>query len=287
MAKREVEGGGEVAVTDRPAQRRPRMVVALGRGKVGKSVFLTWLAESSARRYPLRIVDADPNNPVLVRRFSDAIAPEGDGPEERRMWLEREFERLIERAGTADQEDMLLDVGGNDHLLKRMGGEMKLAELLIENGVDPVAVHLVGPDEADLRYLEDVESRGLFCPPMTVLVLNEGLVSSGRDPLKVYETILRSEVVRNVTSPARGGKLVFMPELACLREIEAAGSTPGRAVTGWREINLGLFNRTRVSAVDARADAGHEGGVGGVFAVGHVEAFPGFFFMSKSFGNSP
>lgn len=247
MAKREMEDGGEVAVMERPAQRRPRMVVALGRGKVGKSVFLTWLAESSARACPLRIVDADPNNPVLVTRFPDAVAPEGEGPEERRMWLEREFERLIERAGTAEQEDMLLDVGGNDQLLKRMGGEMKLADLLIENGVDPVAVHIVGPDEADLRYLEDVENRGLFCPPMTVLVLNEGLVSSGRDPLKVYETTLSSDVVRKVTSPARGGKLVFMPELACLREIEAKGCTPGRAMTEWRAINLGLFNHTRVN----------------------------------------
>jgi hypothetical protein len=234
MAKREVD-------TDAVGMGRPKLVVTLGRGRTGKSVFLAWLAEAVSGR--LLVVDADP--PVLSDRFPQAeTLPAGMDGEDRRVWVEGQIERMIEIAGTPDQADMLLDVGGNDILLKRLGRELKLAEMLAAAGVDPVAVHMIGPDDADLGYLREVEDRGLFCPAMTILVLNKKLVKDGRSHEAAFAPVLQSEIVGKVL--ARGGRIVSMPSLACMDEIEAKGVTPRQAMERWRDIKLGLFNLTRV-----------------------------------------
>jgi len=215
---------------DQAAPRRPKLVVTLGRGKTGKTIWLRWVAETAARSRPLRIIDADPNNQALARYFSEAELPPSVDGEDKRAWIEAQMNDIMEAAGdNARRYDLLLDVGGNDQLLRRLGKEVQIADVLEGEGVDPVAVHMLGPDDDDLRYLEDVENNNLFRPKATVLVVNAGLVPPTSDFTIAFGRVLRSEIVQRVTSPERGGRLVVMPALGCMREFESLGIPSFRA----------------------------------------------------------
>jgi hypothetical protein len=225
--------------------RRPIAVIVSGRGKTGKSLFAWWLAGTSTGQAPLKIVDADPKNQSLANRCSSAEVPPGLG-DDRRYWIEAQFDRLIADAGTPKQHDLLLDLGGGDLFLRRWGHEIDLASMLIDEGVDPVLVHMLGPDEADVSHLADVETGGIFAPPRTVVVLNAGLVPPNRSVATAFEKVLTCSAVQSVLG--RGGKLVHMPALLdCMAEFESSG-LPFDQVGGALARNaLGAINNRRVS----------------------------------------
>jgi hypothetical protein len=227
----------------RPATptRNPRVIIALGRGRTGKTVFLSWRAETAERDIPLRIIDADLNNPVLSQRYPGVDVPSGVD-DDRRIWLEKQIGDLMAAASTDARHDMLLDLGGGDLLVKQWGSDLGLASLLEESGVDVVAVHMLGPDKADLAYLEDVESRNLFCPKRTALILNRGLVSPGRSAAEAFREVLASSVVKRVRD--RGGRVAFMPPLSCMAAVERHDLKFREA--GQAHAKLGPFDPIRV-----------------------------------------
>lgn len=224
-----------------PPPRNPRLIVALGRGRTGKTVFLSWLLETARRDLPLRIIDADVNNPVLSQRYPEAVVPTGMG-EARREWLEEQLEAQMATRDTDERHDILLDLGGGDLLVKHWGAELALASTLEQSGIDVIAVHMLGPDKADLAYLEDLETHGIFCPQRTVLLMNSGLIGAGRDPGVEFADVVKSSVVQRVK--ARGGKLKFMPPLTCMNDMERCEMTFQAAALNGK--GLRLFNRTRL-----------------------------------------
>jgi hypothetical protein len=213
---------------DKPTRRPPILVIASGRGQTGKSTLLSYLAAACKRVYPLRVIDADPKNSSLSTRHADAEIPAGID-EDARVWLEAQFDRLVSEAGTIRQHDMLLDLGGGDLRLRRWGHDVALAESLIEAGVDPVLLHLLGTSDQDLAHVADLELGGVFAPPKTVLVVNSGLVPTA-SLSEAFSEAGKSEVVQSVVG--RGGRLVFMPHLGCLRDMEKDGVTFTDAVGG-------------------------------------------------------
>ena len=230
------------------ATARTKLVVALGRGKTGKSVFLRWVTESAREAgADVRVLDADPDNKALSSCFPDAeTLPPGDG-EDRRLWLEDRLNAMVEAAKSGKGGyHAVLDVGGNDRLLRALGAEVGLVDLLEESGIDTVAVHMLGPDEADLRYLEDVEATGSFKPKSVVLVLNAGLLRTGQSVNVAFRPIMDSAIAKRVLSDERGGKWAMMPSLACIREVDQSGIRSFReAATAVKQI--GLFNARRIA----------------------------------------
>src|ERR1700759_2008364 len=84
-----VEATAEISLmADVPA----KLVLALGRGKTGKSVMLRWIAETAQHNRRLRIIDADPNNSSLANIMADAERPPSDDGEDRRLWIEKQIE---------------------------------------------------------------------------------------------------------------------------------------------------------------------------------------------------
>jgi hypothetical protein len=230
-----------LGLTDR-TERRPRLVIASGRGRTGKSTLLSYLAATCSQRYPLVVVDADPKNSSLANRHPDAQVPSGIG-EDRRVSIEAKFDQLASDAGTTRQHDMFMDLGGGDLLLKRWGHDVALAESLIEAGVDPVLIHLLGPSEQDLAHVQDLESGHAFAPPWTILVVNYGLVATA-EPSEAFAKAKTSKVVESIVE--RGGRLVFMPRLDCLAQMEEAGVTFSDARKG-NLSKLKLLDRIRVN----------------------------------------
>jgi hypothetical protein len=124
------------------------------------------------------------------------------------------FEQQIEERYSA-----VIDFGGGDLVLKRMAREANLVAFLGKYKIDPVAVHLIGPDRDDLQYLHSVEHEEVFSPPSTILVLNEALCPPHRTPLAYFESTIRDHPIL-VRAIKRGARIVRMPRLEPAGEID-------------------------------------------------------------------
>ena len=176
--------------------RKPVLMIVVGRQRVGKTTFLNALAQYlRGQGASFEIWDADKmnatNNMSLFHR--EALQPTSVDPEDVKAWLEQRFTDLVER-----RFDAMLDVGGGDTPLARLVAEVPIATTLEDEGVRVVVVHVVGPDLADLDYLDRFEQDDLFAPEATLIVMNGGLVLSGRwldfafQQINDHDTITRS-----------------------------------------------------------------------------------------------
>jgi hypothetical protein len=91
--------------------------------------------------------------------------------------------------------------------------------------------------------VQDLESGHAFAPPWTILVVNYGLVATA-EPSEAFAKAKTSKVVESIVE--RGGRLVFMPRLDCLSQMEDAGVTFSDARKG-NLSKLKLLDRIRVN----------------------------------------
>lgn len=199
-----------------------------------------WLTERT-RMFGGSIVyaDADRTNRTGAAYFPDAISPPSTHDNAMRRWLDELIERQI-----AEQFNMVLDLGGGDQTLKRTAEELPLVTMLDENGIDAVALHMIGPDLDDLAYLRDVELNGVFAPEQTILCFNEGVLLDGQDGPTVFEALSKQPALRAVV--ARGGKIVKMPRLGCMAEVDRKRGL--FLALAEPESGLGPMNRQRIKA---------------------------------------
>jgi hypothetical protein len=234
-AKRERDDGQvavmepEVTTIERNISGEPRLIVAGGRGKVGKSVLLRAAIERSIERGgdPI-IADADRTNATLRSFYPQAIRPPSAEDGDVRDWLNKLVDDQI-----AKRQTIFLDLGGGDLSLHAWARDLDLVPFLLANGITPVLLHCLGSDIDDLAYLRDLEA--VFAPPHTAIVLNEGMVPAGRAPLTAFEPLIEHAVFR--AAAARGAVTVRLPRLGCMQRIERARVTfremeQGRVPTG-------------------------------------------------------
>jgi len=219
------------------ADTRPKLVVTHGRGGTGKSTFVRVMFEraQSAGRPPI-LADADRTNATLQAFFKGVVRP--DYPDERTVhdWLD-----AVVNQQAADKVTVVLDMGGGDQVFKRFAMELRLAELLDEAGIMPVALHFIGPDLDDLSYLNDIEQSKAFCPPATALILNEGLIKDGRPKEAAFSEIRAHTIFQ--AAIRRGAREVWFPRLGCMQEVNSRRLSFANAEAA----ELGLTNRQRVA----------------------------------------
>ena len=105
--------------------RKPVLMIVVGRQRVGKTTFLNALAQYlRGHGASFQIWDADKmnatNNMSLFHR--EALQPTSVDPEDVKAWLEQRFTDLVER-----RFDAMLDVGGGDTPLARLVAEVPIA----------------------------------------------------------------------------------------------------------------------------------------------------------------
>ncbi|MGD0108633.1 MAG: hypothetical protein ABSC06_32020 [Rhodopila sp.] len=213
-SKRDAESSAPepVSVANGIAPDTPRLIIAGGRGKVGKSSWLRWAIEQNIARGGTPVIaDGDRTNPTLLAVFPEATRPRSGEDEDVRDWLNELVEDQIETRRTT-----FLDLGGGDTILKQWSRELDLAQFLHSYGVTPVLLHVLGSDIDDLAYLRDLET--VFAPPHTAIVLNEGMVPSGRSPLAAFEPFLSNEIFQAACK--RGAAVVKMPRLGCMQDVD-------------------------------------------------------------------
>jgi hypothetical protein len=100
----------------------------------------------------------------------------------------------------------LIDLGGGNTSLSALLREMPdLAEVLAEGGIEPIAMHVIGPDLHDLVPLAVAEGEG-FRPRATAVVLNEAHARRHR-----FEEVQNHPACRAVME--RGAVQLWMPML--------------------------------------------------------------------------
>lgn len=215
-----------------PAQPQPRFIVPLGRGARGKTFWTRWAVERAhSEGREVEIADADRTNATLSAYFPNVISPPSGDDRDVGEWLKDLIDRQI-----LERFTVVLDLGGGDLVLKRTARELELVNLLGQHGIRPVAVHLLGADQDDLAYLQDVETNGVFAPEATILILNQALVPLHRTPAAAFRETVQSHPILAQTL-TRGAKLISLPRLEPahdidLRRLTFAGAEGGEVGRG-------------------------------------------------------
>jgi hypothetical protein len=240
--KAQTEGEmAKVVTMERPAvaaepEEGPVLLVARGRGRVGKTLLLSTVTDRARDqgRDPL-IGDWDLLNASLSARYPEAIRPKGENPEDMRHGLDNLLNRMAE-----ERRSVVLDLGGGDQALEAYARDLDLIEFCAEAGVRPVALYVLGPHEDDLRHVAAIEATGLFRPPRTIVAMNEHL--AGSNPARAFEPTRKSDAVKALKE--RGARLAFVPTLTSVRVVSEAGvsfyAAPGR------DSPLSMVDRQRV-----------------------------------------
>ncbi|HWY81040.1 MAG TPA: hypothetical protein VNY10_03710 [Roseiarcus sp.] len=221
------------------------LMIVVGRQRVGKTTFLNGLAQFlRGHGASFEIWDADKMNATnnMSLFHEEALQPSSGDPEDVKAWLEERFTDLVDR-----RLDAMLDVGGGDTPLARLIAEVPIATTLEDEGVRVVVVHVVGPDLADLDYLDRFEEDDLFSPEATLIVMNGGLVLTGRSMGHAFQQINSHKSILRTFK--KGARIVRMSRLACMSEVTDRGLTFEDAMNGKvgaDERNLALLDRPRV-----------------------------------------
>jgi hypothetical protein len=226
-------------------ERLPILMIVVGRQRVGKTSFLNTTAQFlRAHGAEFQIWDADKMNTTYNMSIfhQDARQPQSLDPEDIKEWLEEKFMELV-----AERYDAMLDIGGGDTPLARLVQDVPIVSTLENEGVRVVLVHVIGPELADLDYLERFAEDELLAPDATLIVMNSGLVLSGRSNEVAFADIVRQPAISAVVR--KGARVVTMPRLNCMSQVTDRGLMFEDAMNGLAKPGgtaLTLFNRVRV-----------------------------------------
>lgn len=223
----------------------PVIITAIGRQRVGKTALLNALVQiAQMRGAELDIWNCDLLNRShsLTTFHKAALVPPIGQTKDQRSWIEARIEEQIE-----SRRDAVLDVGGGWTALHELIEETPLVELLEEANVSLVAVYVLGTEAGDVDYLDTLLNKKAFLPKKSLIVLNEGLVASGRSPLAAFEPIINHPVVRKARDT--GAVTAFMPALSCMAAVTDRGLSFSDFADGTQTPGLprtSIFDRARV-----------------------------------------
>lgn len=226
--------------------RPPILFITIGRQRVGKTTVLNTIVQFVRARGGRFVVW---NGDRLNRSYNlslfheDVLEPPSADFEEVKAWLEACIQDMVLHG-----YDAMLDIGGGETPLSRLMEEVPIVQSLERRGVRVVVAHVVGAERADLDYLEHFSGHQLITPEATLIVLNAGLVMSGRSAKSAFAAIRAHEVVAAAIN--EGAQITMMPLLSCMSQVtdrgltfpEAAGGVvkPGQAA-------LSFFDQERVA----------------------------------------
>jgi hypothetical protein len=220
---------------------QPKIVLAVGRGKTGKTTLLRWIAEISAQRQGSAILaDIDPTNKSFARYFDDVARPETDNPQAVTRWLQELIEHCVN-----ERQSAIVDLGGGDTTLRTLAAEMPgLATQMEVVGVSPVMLYMVGTQPEDLAPAVTLRARG-FTAKAQAIVFNEVAIDAGMTRKSAFSRLMASSTFRDLASSSIQ---VWMPRLHAAEAVESRQCTFMAARDGLSDPPLGLFDGARVRA---------------------------------------
>lgn len=208
----------------------PVLACFLGRQRIGKSVAAWALAETWPADRKLQVWDFDPavnqeDGRTLSWLMPSALKPDKAHDQGRTDWLRERIDAMIGAHLSGSPFDVICDFGGVEETVKRFLGQFSLVQSLESVGLCVSAIHVIGPEIADLRFLSDVETSGVFRPKLAAAVMNEKHLSLDESPQEAFQDVAGSPVAKQFAK--RGGKFAFMPYLFQMPRIIAIREKKG------------------------------------------------------------
>jgi len=138
--------------------RRRLLMVALGRQRVGKTALLNTIVQYfRAEGNEIEVWNADQQNRThsLSTFFSDARVPPEGGLVDAGGWIESKLKHQAEHGYHA-----VLDAGGGLTGFSALVETVPVIAALAAQGTDVIGLFCVGPEQADLDYLDTFSSWG-------------------------------------------------------------------------------------------------------------------------------
>lgn len=209
-------------------ERQPILFVALGRQRTGKTTFLNGLVQSlDEGGADFAVWNADTQNRTynLSAFRKDVLVPPSTEASEVKAWIEARLTRMVE-----ERRDVIADIGGGVTPFSRLVEEVPIVRMLKRRGIRLVVAHVVGPEKADLDYMEGYAADELLTPEATLIVLNQGLVASERSVDYAFSEVMASKALMREID--RGARPAFMPRLSCMHLVTDRGLTFREAAEG-------------------------------------------------------
>jgi hypothetical protein len=183
---------------------RRRLILALGRGKSGKTLWSRWLVETMrARGVSPVAADTDWSTPGLSRHDEGAVRL-GSEFRAHTNWWNRVLANGDELAARPVVVDFSLDVG----LVRKVDPEgTNFAERYAPLGFDVTKVFFFAPAIDEVATFTNIGAT--VTAASTLLVLNEGAIGSRRSDR--FDAVLAHPAVREAIG--KGASVVRMPEL--------------------------------------------------------------------------
>jgi len=233
-------------VTGPVEDRRPILFIVVGRQRVGKTTFLNTTVQFVRGHGGTVVVwNADTMNTTYnLSQFSaDVLQPASPGVEDVKSWLEERFGHLVQH-----RYDAMLDIGGGETPLARLVEEVPIVNTLERLGIRVVLVHVVGPETADLDYLARFMAEKLLSPEATLIVLNKGLILTGRSANVAFANVQQHRAF--LEAAKSNAQVVLMPKLSCMSQVTDRHLTFADAMNGVIRPGmefLSFFDQERVS----------------------------------------
>jgi hypothetical protein len=192
-----------VAINIETGPARRRLILALGRGKSGKTIWARWLTEAMrARRINPVVADADAAGTGLCRYEESAVRLcRNDGEQ---SWWDAVLADSEDRGGRPVVVDFSLSQG----LIHRVDPEgTDFRDRYAEIGLDVTKVCFFAPDPGDADAF--VSNGARVTATDTLLVLNEG--APGEQGRRQFDRILAHPAVREAID--NGARVARMPTL--------------------------------------------------------------------------
>ncbi len=219
--------------------------VAVGRQRVGKTTMLnTTVQYFRALGSEIAIWNADQQNRThsLSTFFPDALVPPEGGLADNRAWIEQ---RLVDQASKGYHA--VLNAGGGATGFTNLIEDVPILDILKSSNIKVVAVYNLGTEQADLDFLAHYAERGMLAPEHTLIVMNAGLVLSGRSARGAFATISNNPALQSAVK--RGAQVAMMPALSCMSEVTDRGITFAEAAAGIvrpGQASMSLFDPVQV-----------------------------------------
>jgi hypothetical protein len=191
-----------MSIGDEAARRR--LILALGRGKSGKTLWSRWLVETMrARGVSPVAADADWSTPGLSRHDEGAVRLSSE-PQADTNWWKTVLANGDELAGRPVVVDFSLDAG----LVRKVDPEgTNFAERYTPLGFDVTKVVFFAPDVGDVATFINIGAA--VTAASTLLVLNEGAIGSRKSDR--FDAVQADPAIREAVE--KGASVVRMPEL--------------------------------------------------------------------------
>jgi hypothetical protein len=196
---------------------RPKIIIAVGPGRTGKSTGIRFIAERAMNRGSVIGLATVAPNRTLQHFFKGTLYPEGGLPADGARFIDEFISATVSAKASS-----VIDLPGDDASLPLLLSQgVDLPVVLEETGYELVVLYFFSPRVEDLTALARLTDIG-FTPKATALILNEGLTSDiTQAPRPFFDDLTSHSVYRAAID--RGAAQIWMPRHYAAATIENLG----------------------------------------------------------------